>query len=291
MAASSRVTTSPCPGSLRFVVSAAFSHLVTYLLVGLLASRALNYAEILERPVIGDYYLPFGSVNLVASTVLQLLRGVMFGVVLLPLRSVLTASRWGWLWLWSVFVVIGIFGTPAAAPSSFEGLLYTRLPWWFHAVGLPEMLLQTLAFSVLVHRTLRAKAHPPARRTRELIDALAVACIAFLGYTAVSLVFAFAAGVGLASGSDARVLGQFVAPLVLGFLTVLVARGRWWAPMHAALYTGSAATLALYQALVLGSTGWTYVLLAPVLPVLISLAMTRGHRLRSRLTTTGRGEP
>ena len=34
-------------------------------------------------------------------------------------------------------------GTPAAAPSSFEGVVYTRLPWWFHLVGLPEMLVST----------------------------------------------------------------------------------------------------------------------------------------------------
>jgi hypothetical protein len=291
MAASTRVTTTTYLGSLRFVASAALSHVVTYLLVGLLASRALDYAELLGRPVIGDYYLPYGSVDLVGSIALQLLRGVMFGVVLLPFRSVLAASRWGWLWLWSVFVVIGILGTPAAAPSSFEGLLYTRVPLWFHTVGLPEMLLQTLAFSVLVHRTLRAKTHPLPLRTRELVVALAVACIAFLGYTAVSLVFALAAGVGLASGSDTRVLGQFAAPLVLGFLAVLVARGQWWAPTHAALYATSAAALALYEGLVLGSTGWTYVLLAPVLPVLISLAMTRRNRLPSRPRTAGDGEP
>ncbi|MEV4665048.1 hypothetical protein AB0J85_24235 [Micromonospora echinofusca] len=269
------------PGSLRFVASAALSHVATYLLVGLIASRALDYADILGRPVIGDYYLPYGSVDIVASTTLQVLRGVLFGVVLLPFRGVLAASRWGWLWLWAVFVTIGILGTPAAAPSSFEGLLYTRLPLWFHAVGLPEMLLQTMAFSVLVHRNLRARTHPLAPRARQLLTALSVACIAFLGYTAVSLLFAFAAGVGLASGSDTRVLGQFAAPLVLGFLTVLFAKGRWWAPAHAVLYVASAAALAAYQGLVLGSTGWLYVLLAPVLPVFISLAMTRSSRVPS----------
>lgn len=285
MAECDRVATTGSPAPLRFVASAALSHVVTYLVVGLLASRALDYAEILGRPVIGDYYLPYGSGDLVVSTTLQLLRGALFGVVLLPFRGVLAASRWGWLWLWAVLVVIGILGTPAAAPSSFEGLLYTRLPLWFHALGLPEMLLQTGAFSVAVHRGLRAGAHPLAPRASALVGALAVACIAFLGYTAVSLVFAFAAGVGLASGSDGRVLGQFVAPLFAGFLAALVARGPWWAPAHAALYLASAAALALYQGLVLGSTGWAYALLAPVLPVLISLGMTRGNRLRAGPTS------
>lgn len=56
---------------------------------------------------------------------------------------------------------------------------------------------------------------------------------------------------------------------------MLVKVGRWWLPKHVALYVASAGALALYQWLVLGSAGWTYVLLAPILPVLISAAMTR----------------
>lgn len=222
------VTTTRLRGPLRFVTSAALGQVVTYLLVGLIASRALDYADILGRPAISAYYLPYGSVDFVVSTVLQLVRGILFGLVLLPFRGVLAGSRWGWLWLWTVFVAVGILGTPAAAPSSFEGLLYTRIPLWFHAVGLPEMLLQTLLFSVLVHRALRAETHPLGQRAHVLVGALATACIAFLGYTAVSLVFAFAAGVDLASGSDAGVLGQFAAPLILHFVAVLVAKGRWW---------------------------------------------------------------
>ncbi|WP_298890257.1 hypothetical protein [uncultured Serinicoccus sp.] len=261
------------------MASAAFIHVATYLLVGLIASRALDYTDLLGRPVISDYYLPYGSADLLASTALQVLRGALFGLVLLPFCGVLADSRWGWLWVWSVFVVIGILGTPAAAPSSFEGVVYTRLPWWFHLVGLPEMVVQTLGFSVWLHRTLRAPAHPTAAGPRRVMGALVVASIAFLGYTAISLAFAFSAGTDLASGSDGQVLGQFAMPLLLGFLTALVARGRWWAPAHALLYLSSVVALALYQGLVLGSTGWLYVLVAPVLPLMISLAMTRRERL------------
>lgn len=35
------------------------------------------------------------------------------------------------------------------APCSIEGLLYSQLPLSFHLIGLPEILLQTLAFSLL----------------------------------------------------------------------------------------------------------------------------------------------
>lgn len=67
------------------------------------------------------------------------------------------------------------------------------------------------------------------------------------------------------------------------------ARGqRWWLPTHVVLYVASAGTLALYQALGLGSAGWVYLLLAPVLPVLISLLMTRPHGPQAVSTSGGR---
>lgn len=262
-------------GTLRFVFSVAVSHVVTYVLAGLIASRVLDYPSIFEQPVIRDYYHPYASVDVVWSAGLQVVRGVLFGLVLLPLRGFLAATRWGWLWLWLVFVTIGIIGTPAASPGSLEGVIYTRMPQWFHAIGMPEMMLQTLVFSFLVHRTLRAAEHPLPQHLTRLLNAVAVACISFIGYTVVSLGFAFSAGVGLASGSDLRVLGQFIAPLVLTFAAVLVPGDRWWLPKHALLYLVSAGAFAAYQAAVLGSAGWLYVLIAPVLPVLISLAMTR----------------
>lgn len=265
-------------GAARFVFSATVSQVVTYVVAGLIASRVLDYQGIFEEPIIRDYYLPYGSTDVVWSMVLQVARGVLFGLVLLPFRGFLAVTRWGWLWLWFVFVVIGILGTPAAAPCSLEGIIYTKIPLWFHAIGLPEILLQTLAFSFLVHRTLRAAGHPLPPRLHTLFNALAVACISFIGYTVVSLMFAFSAGVGLASGSDLRVLGQFVAPLLLSFATVLMPGDRWWLPKHVLLYLASAGALAAYQAIVLGSAGWVYVLLAPILPVLISLAMTRPRR-------------
>ena len=134
---------------------------------------------------------------------------------------------------------------------------------------------QTLVFSYAVHRSLRAAGHPLPARLRSLLRAAAVASFSFLGYTAVSLVFAFSAGVGLASGSDLRVLGQFGVPLLLAFAAALVPGARWWLPRHGALYLASAGALLAYQAIVLGSAGWVYSLVAPILPVLISLWLTR----------------
>ncbi len=47
------------------------------------------------------------------------------------------------------------------------------------------------------------------------------------------------------------------------------------APEHGAMYLLSAASLFLYQKFVLGSAGASYVLIAPILPVVITLLLTK----------------
>jgi hypothetical protein len=47
-------------------------------------------------------------------------------------------------------VGLAIFSTAGAAPGSVEGIIYTKIPLGLQLIGLPEVLLQTLAFSLLV---------------------------------------------------------------------------------------------------------------------------------------------
>jgi hypothetical protein len=47
---------------------------------------------------------------------------------------------------------IGIMGTAGPAPGSLEGIIYTKLTFSEHLIGLPEVMLQTLLFSVLLFK-------------------------------------------------------------------------------------------------------------------------------------------
>ena len=66
------------------------------------------------------------------------------------LRDAFFGRKWGWLRLWMVLVGVGILGTPGPAAGSLEGMIYTRIPPWVQLRGLPEVLLQTAAFSWLL---------------------------------------------------------------------------------------------------------------------------------------------
>lgn len=265
-------------GAGRFLVRVTLLHVVTYLMVGIVASIVFDYAALFERPVIRDYMREFGSVSLFAGPLVQVVRGVIIAVVLLPFRQVL-AGRRGWLWLWLLLVGIGIFATYAAAPSSIEGIVYTKMPFWYHAIGLPEMLVQTFAFSLLASLYARhpqgvLAALPPVYE--RIARALVVACFAFVGYALVSVAFALLAGAGLDAQQNLslKVQGLFLVPFLangaIAFLTGsrLASPRRRLAAGAASYLVGTAAILG-YQAVFSSAISPLYALTAPLLPAVI----------------------
>ena len=277
-------TSRPVVGFLTRVTAA---HVVTYFAVGLIAAAVFDYEELFTQPIVRDFMRPFGSVAVIVGPLLQVVRGLVIAAVLIPFRSIL-AARLGWLWLWLLFIGIGILSTPAAAPGSLEGAVYSQLPWWYHLIGMPEMLVQTLLFSVLTGLIARhpdgvMAALPPV--FDRIVRALVVACLSFIGYAVVSVIFAIAAGaaVGSADNLSPAVQGVFVTPLlangVIAFFASSASDSRWRAASAVASYAIGAVAIFGYQMLVFGSAGILYALVAPVLPALIVwLASNRRHR-------------
>lgn len=269
-----------------FMMRVAVIHVVTYVVAGAVFAAVFDYREIFEQPVIREYMLPFGAPSLTLSIALQVGRGVVLGLVLLPLRVHLARSRWGWVQLWLLLIGIGMIATSAAAPSSIEGLIYSRLPLWYHLVGLPEMLLQTLAFSWLVHLQLR---HPEGLRQMlpsslaAALKAVVVASIAFVGYAAFSIGFAVVVGADLGDGRNLglRTQGMFLTLFVVNVAIMLACGRNAVGPdgrrhrisLGLSMYVTNALVIAGYQLIVLGGVGPAYPLLAPIVPsVLTALA-------------------
>jgi hypothetical protein len=134
----------------RFLARVTSSHLVTYFVAGLLAYSLLDYATFFQSDVLACLMRPLDSKWIAAGPALQVIRGLIFALALYPFRSVFLADRRGWLKLWGLLLGLAIFSTTGAAPGSVEGMIYTKIPFGSHLHGLPEVVLQTLAFSVLL---------------------------------------------------------------------------------------------------------------------------------------------
>ena len=108
------------------------------------------YYEANPDPLVTAFHWPSTSPFVMAGPLFQLVRAVIFALALYPFRRVFLERRWGWVYLWGLFLALAIFAPSGEQPGSIEGYVYINLPVLFHLLYLPEIVLQTLLFSWLV---------------------------------------------------------------------------------------------------------------------------------------------
>ncbi len=92
------------------------------------------------------------SALVAAGPLFNIIRGLLFGLVLYPFRDIFSKRKYGWVYLWALFLVLAQFSTIGAGPGSIEGLIYTHIPLSIHLITPWEGVLQTLLFSLLLIR-------------------------------------------------------------------------------------------------------------------------------------------
>ena len=152
-------TTGKSGGLAAFCARVTLVHFLTYSLVGaLFFALGLNvivYYESNPDPAMRGYQEIFratDSVLVVAGPLFNIIRGLLFGLVLYPFRKTLITRKWGWAYLWALFLVLALFSTIGPGPGSIEGLVYTNVPLSHHLFTPWEGVLQTLVFSLLLIR-------------------------------------------------------------------------------------------------------------------------------------------
>jgi hypothetical protein len=137
-----------------FLGRVTVAHFLTYFLMGIIFAaigfNVIVYYEQNPDPLVNAFFRPTTSLWVVAGPLFQVLRGALIALTLYPFRKVFLENKWGWIYLWGIFLSLAILVPSGAAPGSMEGVIYTTLPFKFHLIGLPEIILQTLAFSWLV---------------------------------------------------------------------------------------------------------------------------------------------
>ena len=123
------------------------SHMITYSIMGILASSLLNYEEIFDGSGI---YRAMDSPWIPAGPVLQVVRGLVFAMALWYFRPCFLGVKNGWLKLWGLLVGLAILSTAAAPSGSIEGYIYTTLPVQDHLKGYLEVVPQTGFFALIL---------------------------------------------------------------------------------------------------------------------------------------------
>jgi hypothetical protein len=126
-------------------------HTVTYFAIGLVSFLFLDYSARYADPTVAVALRQTDHPLVTAGPLFQVLRGTLFGIAFYVLRDLIFPKPRGWLTLWLVLLIVGIFSPFSSAPGSIEGVVYSTLPLWFHLMSLPELIVQSFLLAVVTH--------------------------------------------------------------------------------------------------------------------------------------------
>ena len=115
-------------------------HTVTYFVCGLFAFYFLDYAHKFAEPGVREVMRQTNEPIVMAGPLFQPIRGLLFAIAFYPIRSVLFGPKRGWLVLWLLLFILGIFNTFAPCAGSIEGMIYTKTPILSQFLGLSEVV-------------------------------------------------------------------------------------------------------------------------------------------------------
>jgi len=135
----------------RFFTKVIVVHVITYTIVTILAMPlTFDYAESIVE-LMG--FRPLDEISMGMVLIGQIIRGVLLGIVIWLIKDSIIGKKWGWLKLWAILVILGIFNTYGPAHGSIQGLIYLApiedMPVSM-SLGMLEVLAQPLLFSIVV---------------------------------------------------------------------------------------------------------------------------------------------
>lgn len=208
--------------TMEFIFKVTVAHFVTYLVCGMLFSTLFNYETLFELGNAKYFMKDFhGSSSLIGPFV-QIIRGLLLGFILLILKDNVLSGKRAWLHLWIIFAGLGIICTPGPAPFSIEGVVYSQLPLEFHLKAAPEILVQTLLFSLWVTGDFKWKISETVK-----ISAV-VTAISGVGFSLGGVLLALVLKTDIMeSASDPfAFVVMFIAMIIVFFTTILYLRSK-----------------------------------------------------------------
>jgi len=124
-----------------------YAHSIAYFIAGVLAMAFMNYEAVWATEIMSSFYRPIDSPIVgLGGTILQIPRGILIALFILPMRKVFFEEKWGLLKLGLIVFGFSVISTIGAVCSSYEGYIYLKLPLEIHLMGYFECLLYISLF-------------------------------------------------------------------------------------------------------------------------------------------------
>jgi len=115
------------------------------MIAGIFAMAFMNYEELFLTEALA-FMRPTTDPIVALSMALQLFRGIIYGLVLYPLRKAFFEEDKGYLKLGLIFLGLTVLATFGPQLGSFDGFVFTTYPLFYHLLGYPEALIWIISF-------------------------------------------------------------------------------------------------------------------------------------------------
>jgi hypothetical protein len=124
-----------------------YAHTIAYFVAGIFAFIVVNYRGLFATEIISSFMLSVDEpIVALGGTFLQIFRGIIIALIILPLRKVFFEENYGLIKLGVIILGFSSLSTIGPTMGSFEGYIYTKIPVMYQILGYPEAIIYILLF-------------------------------------------------------------------------------------------------------------------------------------------------
>jgi hypothetical protein len=124
-----------------------YAHTIAYFIAGIFALAVINYRDLFAAEIISSFMRSVDEPVVALGPGLQIFRGILLSLILLPLRKTFFEEKYGLLKLGIIILGLSLFLTIGPTMGSFEGYIYTKIPYMYQVLGYPEAIIYVLLFT------------------------------------------------------------------------------------------------------------------------------------------------
>ena len=135
----------------KFLWRVSAAHVIAYFIAGVFAMNVFKYESLFSSGILSCLMKPTTDpIVALGGTSLQLIRGIIIALILLPFRKVFTEEKHGFLKLGLLILGLSVISTFGPAFGSIEGYIYTKMSFVEQITGYPEAILWISLFVVIL---------------------------------------------------------------------------------------------------------------------------------------------
>jgi hypothetical protein len=158
-----------------------YAHTIAYFIAGIFAVVVINYRELFSTEIISLFMLPVDTPIVALGPLLQVFRGIIIALILLPLRKIFFEEKYGLLKLGLIVIGLSLLSTIGPTMGSFDGYIYTKIPYMYQILGYPEAIIYVLLFIGILYLSIKY-AHKKIITILSIFIMILICLMSIMGY-------------------------------------------------------------------------------------------------------------